>query len=409
MLNSDMIAEETKWKTIILGDYIQIVNGHSYKSIELKKSDNALVTLKSINRGGGFNQNGYKEYVGKYDENQVIKNEEIVMAVTDLTQNGEVIGKPAIVKHTEKYTKVIASLDLQIIRSNILSEKYIYYLLLTDKFHNYSLSHTNGTTVLHLNKNAILKFKTNIPQFEEQQRIVKILSCLDSKIELLQRMNETLKQIGNTIFKSWFVDFDGILEFEDSEFGIIPKGWTIKKLDKVANFVNGLPLQKFRSTTDEYLPVIKIREIKNGISNNVEKARIDLDKKYIVENGDILFSWSGTLEVTIWNYGRGAVNQHIFKIIPNEYEKWFCYKWIQFHLSKFRRIAEDKRTTMGHIQRHHLSEALVLIPHSKSLNEMNTVMNPIFELFVSNNIMMQNLIKMRDLLLPKLMSGEIRV
>ena len=155
--------------------------------------------------------------------------------------------------------------------------------------------------------------------------------------------------------------------------------------------------------------MIKIREMKNGFSDNTEKAKNDLDKKYVVENGDVLFSWSGTLELMMWYNEKGALNQHIFKVISEEYEKWFCYEWIRFHLPKFRRIAEGKVTTMGHIQRHHLSEALVLIPLSEVLEKMNIIMNPIFKILLSNNMLIQNLIKIRDILLPKLMSGKIRV
>ena len=189
----------------------------------------------------------------------------------------------------------------------------------------------------------------------------------------------------------------------------IPKGWNVGELDKIIIFINGLPLQKFRPTTNKHLPVIKIREMKNGLTSNTEKARVDLEKKYVVENGDILFSWSGTLELMIWHYGKGALNQHIFKVISEQYEKWFCYEWILFHLSRFRRIAAEKVTTMGHIQRHHLSESLVIVPPSGTLKKMSNAMNPIFDKLISNNIAIQNLIQIRNSLLPKLMSGKIKV
>ncbi len=149
--------------------------------------------------------------------------------------------------------------------------------------------------------------------------------------------------------------------------------------------------------------------MKSGISNNTEKARTDIDEKYIVNNGDVLFSWSGTLELMMWTSGKGALNQHIFKVTSINHEKWFYYLWIKLHLDEFVRIAAGKVTTMGHIQRHHLSEALVLIPPTKTLENMNCTMNPIFKKFIQNKTSIQILIKIRDALLPKLMSGEIRI
>ncbi len=303
---------------------------------------------------------------------------------------------------------------------NAIQNDFLYYLL---KFKIKDLqSNTHGSVFNTITRNTFDQIIVQIPEKNEQATISKILSDLDSKIELNRNMNQILEQISQTIFKSWFVDYefpdengkpykssDGEMEYNEELGKEIPKGWELKALDKIVIFINGLPLQKFRPTTNNYLPVIKIREMKNGFSSNIEKARVDLEKKYVVENGDILFSWSGTLELMMWHYGKGALNQHIFKVISEKYEKWFYYEWIRFHLPRFCRIAEGKVTTMGHIQRHHLSEALITIPSSKILEKMNGTMNLIFEKLLSNNISIQNLIKIRDSLLPKLMSGKIRV
>lgn len=296
--------------------------------------------------------------------------------------------------------------------------KFVYYLL-----KNLDLEHMNSdSAVPGLNRNRTHQIKVKIPPLQKQQKISKILSDLDSKIENLQKQNKILEQIAQTVFKSWFVDYEfpdgngkpykssgGEMVYSKKLGKKIPKGWNVEGLDKNIIFINGLPLQKFRPTMDKYLPVIKIREMKNGLTSNTEKARVDLEKKYVVENGDILFSWSGTLELMMWYYGKGALNQHIFKVVSEQYEKWFCYEWILFHLSRFRRIAAGKVTTMGHIQRHHLSEVLVIVPSLGTLKKMNDVMNPIFDKLISNNIAIQKLIQIRNSLLPKLMSGEIRV
>ena len=295
-----------------------------------------------------------------------------------------------------------------VIDCKLVDNHFLYYWIKNNI--EYLKSASNGTTFLELSKSNFKILKISLPKNkEEEETIAKILSDLDAKIDTLQNQNKILEQIIQSIFKSWFVDFDGVTEFEDSELGKIPKGWSVDQLDHIAVFLNGLPLQKFRPIGDLFLPVIKIREMKNGISENTEKARLDLDEKYVVNNGDVLFSWSGTLDLMLWSLDKGALNQHIFKVTSETYPKWFYYMWIKQHLEEFRRIAEDKVTTMGHIQRHHLSEALVLIPKNEILKKMNYVMAPLFEKIIQSKISIENLIRIRDSLLPKLMSGELRV
>ncbi|MFN5992074.1 MAG: restriction endonuclease subunit S, partial [Dolichospermum sp.] len=241
---------------------------------------------------------------------------------------------------------------------------------------------------------------------------------------------ETLEAMAKAIFKSWFVDFDPVSakrsgrqpagmdtatadlfpdEFEESSLGLIPKGWELKSLDEIANFLNGLALQKYPPNSEEYLPVIKIAELRKGITEQSAKASIDIPSDYIVENGDILFSWSGSLVNCIWCGGKGALNQHLFKVTSTKYPKWFYYQWVNYHLPEFQFIAASKATTMGHIQRHHLKEAKVITPSFTLLSSMDKIMNPLFEQVINSNLESHILATLRDTLLPKLMSGEIRV
>ncbi|MEM0139660.1 MAG: restriction endonuclease subunit S [Ferroplasma sp.] len=164
MVESELGEIPKGWEVNKLANYVDVIKGCSYRSEDLKRSNIALVTLKSINRGGGFNQDGYKEYVGDYDQDQILNEGDIIIAQTDLTQEAEVIGRAAIVNSLGKYSQLIASLDLQIIRPReVFSRNYLYYLLSRETFHNHALSYTNGTTVLHLNKNAVSEYKTVIP------------------------------------------------------------------------------------------------------------------------------------------------------------------------------------------------------------------------------------------------------
>jgi type I restriction enzyme, S subunit len=197
--------------------------------------------------------------------------------------------------------------------------------------------------------------------------------------------------------------------FQDSELGQIPMGWEVKSLDKAADFLNGLALQKFPPNQGPTLPVIKIAQLRKGDVLGADRCNRNVPHDYVVKDGDVLFSWSGTLAVEIWCGGEGALNQHLFKVTSAEYPKWFYLSWTLQHLEWFQSIAADKAVTMGHIKRGHLTEAKVVIPSRKIIDAMTSIMDPLIEQIVSNRIESRDLATLRDTLLPKLLSGEISV
>lgn len=187
-------------------------------------------------------------------------------------------------------------------------------------------------------------------------------------------------------------------------------GWRVNPLDKIADFLNGVACQKYPPENgEESLPVIKIRELRQGITDNTDRATANVPSKYIVEDGDILFSWSGSLLVDIWCQGNGVLNQHVFKITSEDFPKWFYFYWTAYHLNEFQRIAADKATTMGHIKRHHLSDAKVLVPPAPLPDSMTDFINSLMKQRINNELQKQTLATLRDTLVPKLISGELRV
>lgn len=297
-----------------------------------------------------------------------------------------------------------ASNDVLIFRwkEGVVDKKFLFYTLSQNSFFEYTVKTSKWTKMPRWDKDAIGKFSILLPSLPEQQAIARMLSSFDDKIELLREQNETLEKTAQAIFQEWF----GKYGMEDE----LPEGWRVGKLSEIATFLNGIALQKFPPENEiDYLPVIKIRELKAGITDQTDKASKDIDSKYIINDGDILFSWSWSLEVVIWKFGKWALNQHLFKVSSENYPKWFYYCWTLFHLSEFRWIASNKATTMGHIQRHHIDQAMVIIPYKQSFDEMNRVFEPILEKIMLVNSQIQSLSKTRDELLPRLMSGEVRI
>ena len=258
------------------------------------------------------------------------------------------------------------------------------------------------------------RIEVSLPPLPTQRRIVEILGALDDKIELNRQMNETLEAMAQTLYRHWFVDFGPFQDqpFVESELGPIPEGWEVKPLDEIASFLNGTAWGRYKPDDDDEptTRVIKIRELRGGFDEKSDLVgKNKLPKKYFIRDGDVIFSWSGSLVLKIWTHGLGALNQHLFKVSSDQYPKWFFYYALQRYVEHFRRIAESKATTMGHIKRSHLSEALVAVPPLSVLDRAGSLISPLFERRLANFMESRLLSKTRDYLLPRLISGELEV
>lgn len=213
-------------------------------------------------------------------------------------------------------------------------------------------------------------------------------------------INKNLDEQAKTIFEKEFISTD-----------TIPVEWTESSLIDIANYLNGLAMQKYRPSNGEQgLPVLKIKELRQGsFDDNSESCSYSIKPEYIVHDGDVIFSWSGSLLVDFWCGGTCGLNQHLFKVTSNIYDKWFYYSWTNYYLQKFAAIAADMATTMGHIKREELAKSRVLIPSCSDYERIGKMLAPLYDLLISNRIENLKLSDLRDTLLPKLMSGELDV
>lgn len=289
-------------------------------------------------------------------------------------------------------------------------------------------SHAYGSAQENINLEVLRNLEFPIPPLDLQVEIADYLSLLDDRITLLRETNATLEAIAQALFKSWFVDFDPVRaksegrapegmdeataqlfsgRFEESDLGLVPMGWRAQSLDTIATFLNGLALQKFPPTGLNDLPVIKIAQLRKGDTVGADQSSRSIKPEYIVKDGDVLFSWSGSLEVEIWCGGEGALNQHLFKVTSVDFPKWFYFFWTRHHLADFRQTAASKATTMGHIQRGHLTAAKVCIPNEEVMMAATSILGPIVEKLIENSLQARTLTNIRDSLLPKLISGKL--
>ena len=309
-----------------------------------------------------------------------------------------------------------ASNDILVIRgNNKVNSKYLYYLLSTDDFFDYNVKGSKGTKMPRGDKEHIMNYEFKLPSLKEQKRIADILTALDDKIELNNQMNQTLEEIASLLYKRWFVDFEfpddkgnpyksNGGEMLESELGMIPKGWEVKNLTEIAKFVNGLAMQKFRpQINEESLPVLKIKElISNSVSKSTERCKKNIKDEVKVFDGDIIFSWSGTLAVKIWSGGEAGLNQHLFKVTSSIYPKWLYYLIVLYNLNNFKSIASDKATTMGHINRSHLEKTYFTIPQIKIINKEYTYIKTIIDKIIENKVSIKYLQETKEKVISNL-------
>lgn len=279
---------------------------------------------------------------------------------------------------------------------NILDIKWAYYKFLTYDINNMD----SGSAIPSTDRYEIYSIEVDLPDLKTQRKIVRLLECLDDKIALNNKINDNLEQQAQAIFYRYFIDIDKI-----------PDGWSVGCLLGIADYQNGLAMQKYRPATGEVgLPVLKIKELRQGNCDAMsELCSPNINTDYIVCDGDVVFSWSGSLLVDLWCGGTCGLNQHLFKVTSAKYDKWFYYLWTKYYLDRFVAIAADKATTMGHIKREELSKAEVIIPSSQDYQEIGAALRPMIDLIIANRIENRKLAALRDMLLPKLMAGEIDI
>ena len=287
------------------------------------------------------------------------------------------------------------------INQQIANSTYVMYVLCQSETVNWIESNAVGTTMLNLNTSILSDLPIKLPSLNTQKKLANIVSSFDKKIALNRRINDNLEQQAQTLFDYYFSADSKYLS--DSERGV---------LTNIAVYLNGLAMQKFPPTDSEHsLPVLKIKELGQGkCDNNSDRCSNDIDSNYVIDNGNIIFSWSGTLMVDVWCGGKCGLNQHLFKVTPlQDHPQWFIYYWTIRHLNTFKLIAKDKAVTMGHIKRVDLEKAEVIIPNKYSLVEMNAQIEPLYQSIINNRLQIAELETLRDALLPKLMSGELKI
>jgi type I restriction enzyme, S subunit len=316
--------------------------------------------------------------------------------------------------------------------------EFTYYLITSPDVRNFSIGQMTGTSGRQrVPTDCFKKYLVSLPPLPEQRAIAAILGSLDNKIKLNRQMNTTLEAMARALFKSWFVDFDPVCtkiegkqpfgidaataalfpsRLVSSPLGDIPEDWKITPVIESGEFINGAAYKNMHfSNAPDALPVIKIAELKNGISPTTQYTNTDLGSKFGLDTGDILFSWSGSpdtsIDTFIWTGGPAWLNQHIFKVVnANKEKRCFTYWLLKYLNPTFIEIARDKQTTgLGHVTRADMQRIKFAEPSEEIMSAFYQKAGPIMGKIQANMSQGEKLARTRDYLLPKLISGDIRI
>ncbi len=390
----------SEWNHSTINDVCVLVTDGSHSSPKSVNDGKYMVSVKDFT-DYGFDFASCRMISN--DDYETLKRNGCVPQIDDILigKDGARFFEDIIIYRQREKPALLSSIAiLRCDKSKILPD-FLYYVLRTPSFRqDVKDNYGSGSAIPRIILKDFKRMMVSYPSLEKQQAIISVLTAIDSKIQANTEINDNLYAQAKAIFDNHFINIDAI-----------PAGWRKGNLLDIANYLNGLAMQKFRPQGNEIgLPVLKIKELRQGsCDDSSELCSLRIKPEYIIHDGDVIFSWSGSLLVDIWCGGTCGLNQHLFKVTSDIYDKWFYYLWTAHHLARFIAIAADKATTMGHIKREELAKAEVLIPCEEDYTSFNSIMQPIFELIISNRIESRKLAALRDELLPKLMTGEIDV
>ncbi|MCF2562745.1 restriction endonuclease subunit S [Prevotella brevis] len=286
--------------------------------------------------------------------------------------------------------------------------EYIGYYLRSPRFRGKFMAFSTMTTRASLANDDLLSMEVELPTKDVQHRIATILSRYDSLIENYQKQIKLLEEAAQRLYKEWFVD----LRFPGHENAKIvdgvPEGWEKKAISQLGEYLNGFAF-KPSDWQESGKPIIKIKEMGNGVGNETPRNNGErVPAKYLIKQGDLLFSWSATLMVIVWSGEEGWLNQHLFKVTPSEgIGREFLLQSISYTIEEFQNLTTG--STMKHIQRNKLDQVFVNVPNGEIMKLYSDIAEKTREQILRLSSQIRLLTEARDRLLPKLMSGEINV
>ena len=378
-----------EWKEVRLGDILNFRRGHDLPHSAMKP--------------GNIPVAGSNGVIGYHDTATPIK------PILTIGRSGNV-GKPYFYEEAWAHNTTLYVDDF---KGN--DPKFLYYLCQTMPFANFG----GGSAVPTLNRNHIHPLETKIPvKVEDQRRIASILSSLDRKIELNNKINADLEEMAQAIFKNWFVDFEPFKDgkFVDSELGMIPEGWKVGRLDEIADVVGGSTPSKAKPEyyTQKGIAWLTPKDLSNHPAVYSSRGEIDITEEgynststKLMPKGTVLFTSRAPIGYISIAQNDICTNQGFKSLVPKKAGTCFLYCFLKYVTPEI----ENKSTgsTFKEASGSLMKSLQVIIPEQNVFEEFEAIVSPLFARIESLEKENSRLSTLRDTLLPRLMSGELEV
>lgn len=399
---------ESRWKNITLKEFCNINMGQSPKS-ETYNNEGRGIPFYQGRKNFGLRKPTVSTYCT--DPKKIANKDEILLSVRAPVGDINIANEKCCIG---RGIAALSTMD----GDNL----FLYYVLKANK--KYWDNVSSGTVFTAVNKKEIENFKIKVPVCKKEiEKITAILSCLDDKIEINNEMNKTLEEVAQAIFKAWFIDFEPFKdgEFEESELGLIPKGWHVAKIGDICDVKGGKRLPKGCNLLDcetEY-PYIRVTDVTNGYINKEQIKFIDQDtrskiSRYIIRYDDVYISIAGTIGVvgTIYkDLDCASLTENMARIIVND--NCMCRNYLRLYLQSVEGQNRIKSRTVGSTQPklplYGIKDIPILVSNDKIISDFAKIVDPIIKKVEENLDQISYLKSIRDTLLPKLISGEIKI
>ena len=397
------------WEETTLGRHLDIVSGPAFKSERFTEEISDVPLIKGENIAQGCIDWGKSKYWPRDELDEYMR---YWLQPSDVVLAMDRPWIPSGLKWSEiKEHDPLCLLVQRVARlraKNGLHQSYLKHIIGSKSFSDYIRNIMYGVNVPHISGKQIGAYSLFLPDLQSQIRIASVLSAYDMLIENNRRRIALLEESSRLLYREWFVH----LRFPGHEHAKIiealPEGWSFEPFSDLADFLNGFAF-KPHHLGEVGIPIVKIPELKNGTSGKTPRYDgDDIPSKYLLNDGDLIFSWSGTLAVDFWISGNAWLNQHLFKVTPtSRVSAAFLLLALREAMPQF--MNHSVGATMKHIRRSALSDVGVLLPKEDLLNDFQSIANQNYRQI---GVLKQQNIKLaeaRELLLPRLMDGRIEV
>jgi type I restriction enzyme, S subunit len=429
-----MDTTPSDWQEIHLGDVVQIKHGWPFKSecfCEWTPGFPVVVNIGNFQYTGGFRfeTTQLKGYRGEYPKDYDLSPGDILLVMPCQTPGGEILGIPGrITDDGHRYLHNQRMGKLVVTRPDLIDTDYLYWVFLWSEFNRELVASSSGTKIVHTAPTRIEAFRFSRPPLGEQRTIARILRSLDDKVELNRRMNRTLEAIVQALFKSWFVDFEPVSakregrkpvglddataalfpeHFQETDVGPIPTGWRISSIYDAVEVIYGAPFSSaLFNSNGEGKPLTRIRDL--DTENPSVFTTEAHPKGYMIQPGDIVVGMDGEFKAYLWGGTTSWLNQRVCVFVP---KPPFSAPYVRSNIVPLLAEIEatETATTVIHLGKNDIDRFKIIVPDEDVLNAFNRVCQPCYDRIVKNKQQSRILSAQRDILLPQLLSGELRI